>query len=323
MKLIALEIPDDAADLAGWLEGHLVGLDLSTLVAELETIGRLGEGPAAPPLSLETILGKEREAVIAHGLASLSQDRLRLLLRHPRHLLDLQEVILSSGRPYWHRRAESALKQAVGSEQRAAIERGWDWLRADVIEDRADSVPVHSLLVSRPAQYKLRSRWRSRSLASLAAAAAVVLAVLTVYQWPGRDQKGNRPGGGGMVSASGWGWSRPDALPQDLPRDAYLNRLADGAQAWFNKRPDSRAALAQRITEFRQGCSVLIQSPHKPLTAGDRTWLVEKCGTWADKLGAHLAALEAGQGAVKVRDEADETINKLIAALRERASRVG
>jgi hypothetical protein len=107
MKLIALEIPDDAADLAGWLDGHLVGLDLSALVAELETIGRLGERPATPPLSLETILGKEREVVLARGLASLSQDRLRQLLRHPRLLLDLQELIRSSGRPYWHRRAGS------------------------------------------------------------------------------------------------------------------------------------------------------------------------------------------------------------------------
>jgi hypothetical protein len=208
MKLIALEMPDDAADLAGWLEGQLVGLDLSTLVAELETIGGLGEGPATPPLSLETILGKERDAVLAHGLASLAQDRVRQLLRHPRLLLDLQELILSSGRPYWHRRAESAVKQGPNSVQRAAIDRDWAWLTANVIEDRITSVPIHSPSVSRPAQHARRSRWRSRSLAALAAA-AVVLAVLTFYQWPGRDQKGNGPGGGGVVSSSGWAGTGP------------------------------------------------------------------------------------------------------------------
>jgi hypothetical protein len=108
----------------------------------------------------------------------------------------------------------------------------------------------------------------------------VVLAILTFYRWPGRDQNGIGPGGAGVASASGWGWSRPDALPQDLSRDAYLNHLADGAQVWFNKRPADRTTLIERITEFRQGCTVLIQSPHKPLPANDRAWHVGKCRAW-------------------------------------------
>jgi hypothetical protein len=137
----------------------------------------------------------------------------------------------------------------------------------------------------------------------------VVLALLTVYRWPGRDQDGNGPGGAGVASASGWGWNGPDALPQDLSRDAYLNRLADGAQAWFNKRPADRADLNQRITEFRQGCAVLIQSPRKPLPADDRAWLVGKCRAWEAKLGTLSAALESGEEVDKVRGEADETIN--------------
>jgi hypothetical protein len=47
--------------------------------------------------------------------------------------------------------------------------------------------------------------------------------------------------------------------------------------------------------------------------------LVEKCRVWAAKLDAHLAALEGGVSAAKVRDDADATINKLIEALRDRA----
>jgi len=104
-----------------------------------------------------------------------------------------------------------------------------------------------------------------------------------------------------------------------LPPGVYLDRLADAAGEWFKKRPDDPNALARRIGEFRQGCSVLILSPHKPLAAQDRAWLVEKCRAWAAKLDAHLAALEGGASAAQVRDEADATINKLIAALRERA----
>ena len=46
MKLIALEIPDDATDLANWLEGHLVGLDLSTVVAQLDVVHGFNDAPA-------------------------------------------------------------------------------------------------------------------------------------------------------------------------------------------------------------------------------------------------------------------------------------
>ena len=59
----------------------------------------------------------------------------------------------------------------------------------------------------------------------------------------------------------------------------------------FPPSPDDTEGLVRRIAEFRQGCSVLIESPHKPLPDTDRTWLVEKCRAWAAKLDAHLAAL--------------------------------
>jgi hypothetical protein len=173
-------------------------------------------------------------------------------------------------------------------------------LAANVIDQPAAalSIPfrpgaVRSHAAKNLAQDGMRFRWQLRSMASLAAAAAVILAILTVYRWPGRDQNGNGPGGAGVASASGWGWNRPDALPQDLARDAYLNHLADGAQAWFNKRPADRAALIQRIAEFRQGCTVLLQSPHNPLPAGDHAWLIERCIAWAAKLGTFSAALES------------------------------
>ena len=129
--------------------------------------------------------------------------------------------------------------------------------------------------------------------------------------------------GAPAVAASGWGWSRPGALADDLPPAVYLDRLADAAGEWFKKRPADPIALARRIGEFRQGCSLLILSPHKALAAQDRAWLVDKCRAWAAKLDAHLAALEGGASAAQVRDDADATINKLIAALRDRAKALG
>ena len=121
---------------------------------------------------------------------------------------------------------------------------------------------------------------------------------------------------------TGWGWDRPGALKSNIPADEYLNSLADSANEWFNKRPESPRDLATRIAQFRKGCSTLILADHQPLAEEDRTWLVEKCRAWAEKLDAHLVAIEAGQEVDSVRAAADETINKLMTAMRNRASEI-
>jgi hypothetical protein len=151
------------------------------------------------------------------------------------------------------------------------------------------------------------------SLASVAAAAIVALAIFAVSRRPGRHDNGN------VAAASGWGWNRPGALPQDLSRNAYLINLADTAREWFKLRPDDAVRLSKRLAEFRDGCLLLIRSPHRPLPESDRIWLVEKCRVWAAKLDAHFAALESGQDPLKVRADVDRTTNDLIQALRRRA----
>jgi hypothetical protein len=312
MRLIALEIPDDAPALAGWLEGRLVGLDLAALVAELEAV----HGPARKPFALEQVLGNRRDAVLTHGLEALPHARLRILLTQPRLLLELQELILVAGEAHWQQRAAS---NASGSESVEALERTWRRLESTLAGETAPPVPV-PVAVPPPAA----RRWSgagARWLVSLATAAAVLLAVIAVQRWPGRSGPGSGQPGPNVTAATGWGWDRPGALPQELPRRAYLDHLADAAHQWFNQRPETPLALAKRIGEFRQGCSVLILSPHRPLPAEDRAWLVEKCRAWAAKLDTHLAAVEAGQDPLEVRAEVDDTINRLIAALREKAGK--
>jgi hypothetical protein len=138
---------------------------------------------------------------------------------------------------------------------------------------------------------------------------------------PGPDGRPPPPIGPGVAAVgSGWGWDRPGGFPEHLPPGTYLHYLADVAREWLDQRPETPMALARRISEFRRGCTVLILSPHRTLPAEDRSWLVEKCRAWAAKLDAHLAAVEAGQDVLKVRGEADETINRLIDALRQRAA---
>jgi hypothetical protein len=317
MKLIALEIPDDATDLANWLESHLVGLDLSTLVAQLNVVHGFNQrrqnlGPDSSSISVETILGKQRDAVLSRGLGALPPDRLRPLLHHPRLLLDLQELILISGGSYWRRREESA----ADSAQKVAIDRGWDWVKANVLDAPPSVSPIRAVAANKP-----RPTWYWKAKAGLAAAAAAAFVGVTIYRWPpgGPNGNANRQAGPIVASSAGWGWNRPEALSQDLSSKAYLIRLANVAHEWFNQRPDNSADLAERISEFRQGCSTLIQSPHRPLSVADRTWLVDKCAAWSAKLDGHLVALKSGQDLIKVRDEVDETINHLVATLRERA----
>jgi hypothetical protein len=298
MRLIAPDIPDDPAGLPGWLDRHLVGLDLAALVSELEAVHG---SVAMESVPLEQVLGDRRSGILAQGLTVLPPNRLRTLLRHPRLLPDLQELILIEGGPYWQD------LEPLSAEQQGLVERGRMGLREYLsTEPKPDASRPEVLVMERPASW-YRRRW----VMSVAAAAAIVAAPLVYDQFKTPDSP--------LTAAIGWGWNRPEALPQDVPPATYLNRLADGAGEWFAKRPEDPAALAKRITEFRLGCSTLIGAEHRPLSAEDRLWLVEKCRAWAAKLDGHLAAVEAGRAPSEVRAEADETIQKLIEALRERA----
>jgi hypothetical protein len=124
------------------------------------------------------------------------------------------------------------------------------------------------------------------------------------------------------VTAQGWGWDRPGALPAEGSARQYLNTLADEAEEWFRKRPDDALGLARRLQEFRHGCTTLIFAEHQPLAERDRGWLVERCRAWAAKLDKHLEELEAGADVAKVREAADQTVRQLAAALRTRAESV-
>jgi hypothetical protein len=287
-KPIALDMPEDEAELPAWLERQVVGERLGALVAELEAI----HGPPARTASLDQALGDRRDAVLRDGLSSLPPDRLGLLLRQPRLLLQLQELVLVSGGPHWETLA------AAQPEHRDALARG--------------RVRLPGQASATPRTWHLR-RW-GVGLAATAAAALFLAAFLIPGRPGGRPQPAPPP-----ATASGWGWNRPGALAEDLRPGAYLDHLADAAEEWFNQRPEGPVDLARRLGEFRQGCSVLILSPHKPLSAEDREWLVEKCRAWAAKLDTHLVSLEGGAEVPKVRDEADATIDKLIKALRDRA----
>ena len=285
---LSLDIPDHPRELAAWIENHLLGMRLGELVSELRVV----HGDQPGKLTLNEACGGHLEDILKQGIRSLPADRLSLLLRHPGLLLELQEVILERGGAYW-------LKQSAPREEQLALASQWKLLEQSLFSGSiSHSVPRNRNWIG-----------RSAIAAILSAAAAFSVA------WFLKDRF--------APPTPGWGWDRPGALAANLPSRDYLEHLAAAAQDWFKKRPETAPELARRIGQFRQGCSTLILAEHPSLSPADRDWLRERCRVWAGKLDGHLAAIEAGQNIDDVRLAADETVNKLISAIRDRAKVAG
>ena len=161
MNLYLFDIPDDPGLLPKWLEGHLMGLHLRQLVAELSVLGKRESNFKA---ALGDVLSAERGKVLQAGLGSLGPVQLRQLIGQPELLLDLQRLVLDEGGDYWATVPVSAglkdnssqtlkyIKESLGAENKATVL----W--------RAKSV--------------LKDPWAWAGAGWLSAAAAVLFAVL-------------------------------------------------------------------------------------------------------------------------------------------------
>lgn len=309
MNLHALDIPDHPAELAPWLERQLTGLHLAELVAELSAVH---DPHVEKARTLDEVLGSDLPRVLSSGLASLSRSQLRELLREPRLLLDLQERVFIAGGDYWDRLSSAS------REVEHQLSRDWQAVSHGLETSHAGppTIPFPGAGAdgsNRNVSPEIRrSRWRSWAVTFTAAAAALFIGVFFGDRFRPQPPQ----------VASGWGWQRPESMEPVGTQSEYLNRLADSAEQWFKKRPDTPAALARRIGEFREGCTALLLAEHRPLAPETRDWLRERCRAWAGKLDGHRNDLEAGEDVQKVRAAADETVKKLIQAIRTRATEV-
>ncbi len=290
MTPISLDIPKDRCEQVDWLESHLLGLQLGDLVAELQVV----HGTRAYELSLDQALGESMDSVLQKGLAALDEKQLRQLLEHPQLLLSLQNEVVLRGSEYW-------LQLPLSREEEITLASQWKLLETVMLPP-----------ASAPVSPAIRGNWFGQAtIAAVLSVAALLLIAFSV-----RDRLV-------PASAPGWGWEKPGVLAVQLPPRQYLEQLANAAQDWFKKRPENASDLARRIAQFRQGCSTLILTEHTALAQPDRDWLVERCRAWAAKLDAHLIAIESGEDISSVRAAADETISKLIMAIRDRAQTIG
>jgi hypothetical protein len=315
---LVLDLPDDPAELAPWLDRKLVGLGLGRLVAELEVVHAGQAGGPAP--ALNAVLAGRLPAVLDTGLSALSRPALRELLRHPRLLLDLQERVLVDGGPYW------AGLGADDVEVARAVAAGWPGVRTGLRAPAAPEPKGSSTLpfvpapsASPPPYYPPRDRLlRAWAVLATMAASALVLLYTVEHLNPPVPETTALPANpfAGRVD---WGWNRPGVLVGTGPPSAYLTLLADAASEWFDERPSTPGDLALRLGELRTGCTRLIVAGHECLQPADRAWLVDRCRDWAGKLDNAVHALERDDPVELVRSEVDATVNRLIAVLRDRA----
>ena len=80
-------------------------------------------------LDLDRLLGGQKPSLLSRGLGVLPAESLRQLLLHPRLLLDLQELVLREGGPYWDTMTPNA-------EHSAHVQRGAEALQTLLARQR-------------------------------------------------------------------------------------------------------------------------------------------------------------------------------------------
>lgn len=290
-KLLLLDIPDETSAWANWLEPKIVGLELGELVEQLKLVADVSGG-AAP--TLESACEGRLGEVLASGLDGLSERQLASLMKHPELLLELQTKILEAESPYWM----SLPPSEAHRNQVASI-----WSK---IDEATGVVDGRERVVRLPERLDHPNRHIVRRWAALAVAAALLLAVGFWFSQPKK---------------SGWGFEQDGLFAANVKPNEYLKLLSDAAGQWFKQEPRNRSKLERRLIEFRHGCEALLKQEHAQLAAADRDWLLERCRVWIGKIEGHIADLKADEKSFdQIKQEADETIQKLKDALEARAA---
>ncbi|MCA9084446.1 MAG: hypothetical protein KDA81_10345 [Planctomycetaceae bacterium] len=343
---ISLNIPVEGhSELVAWLEEQITGTQLRRLVGELLVIHR-----PHVSRSVQEICGAQWADVMDGGLTSLSAAQIRELLTFPQTLLQLQEQVFVEGSSYWMQRFGNSeagrhallladgIQQAVLSADRITAAPTESKTSPGGSSDRSRSgklfggdsssmsaarrnehkasgpgLPVSPTDEHAPAPAVPRNQHSptatgrpiGRWLVSLTALAGMLLLAFLLQPDP---------------VPRGWGFNAPDLLAFQGTEQEFLNHLADAASQWSNRTPTNGEQLQTRLTQFSNGCGQLIRTLDEPLpqlTPSTQTWLQEKCRSWKEKLDGHIAEISAiPTDFERVRTAADETVRKLIQALR-------
>jgi len=274
--------PDNFADQIRWLEELVAGPHLAQVVSDL-----IASRPDRNErISIDVILGPDKESARNSGLNFLKTGQVRLLFHNPEALLELQELVLRDASDYWI--------ELLCRENDSIIPMDSTDL-PQINQQRPDSTGVFN------------SSYRGIAFAVLALAASVFL-IFRLWQINGT--------GNGTVN---WGWAKPGAIAQFGDRNQYLLALTSSAEEWFNMIPSNSDQLLKRIDEFQKGCQVILSESHSDLSELDRAWLKERCGIWNNKLSVAADDLRRGKPVDQVLSDVNTIATNLVKALKERA----
>jgi hypothetical protein len=288
MKLIALEIPDQRDQRVSWLDEQMTGENFHSLLSQLAAFSNKSTTPVP---SLDEILGHSRKSFHQHGFSALTDDQIKLLLTHPSRLEELQLDIFASGQPFWMTRFNTLHPTSA----------------TDVDSQK---LPVSISTASSTSEKKSQ-------LGFFAALAASIMLLVGggIFLANRYDVNKSTP-----IASSGWGWSATDADQNKLPPKQYMEHLAQGASAWFNKRPTNANEYETRLIQLTEGCQKLIDSPHPPLAPATREQLVRRCIEWKAKFDRQLAETRADpKNYTKPLAATDESIRNAIAVIQQMA----
>lgn len=285
-----LQIPTDTTDWGPWLEELIASPQLGDVTRELTVV--LGDNRVSDQREPQDILQDQYQQVLDHGFEGITFDQLRQFLLRPEALLQLQEEILINGADW----VDTHLKKTTNSVEL------WQTIKTALAEHGLADAPT-------PRQPSNETQRTGRkSLPAFLSVLAMAL-VVGVTIWLTRPP-----------AAPQWGFSKSGLLTAEVDREEYLESLSVAAKGWFNKTPENSEQLVTRLQQFRAGCVELLNAQHQQLPPDDRTWLLEKCQKWIDKIDGHLADLgDSTKDFQQIQGEADETINSLATALHQRS----
>ncbi len=320
-----LDIPDDDGEITDWLEDLLVSRNFGETISQLAFLSGLdglqktdGDNLADTAPVTEAL----KQTIVAHGISPLNTDQRSVLLNNPVVLIELNQRIFETGSDYWMQRIASAdagedqfLKQVAAvnfgdgdPSQRSSV--ATEAAEATDTTDLTNVTRLESDSATRPTLGGLTRR-------QLLTVAASILAVLCgAYLFQNAGSQNDQP----------WGWQSASALPAGVSSDRYLQSIVDSAEQWFDRDSGSSRQLAANLQSLSAGCQRLIDAPHQPLSADQRTWLIEKCRLWKDDIDRLLINVQApGVDADKttlLKNAADDLVSRIALAIKNRAEEI-
>ncbi len=278
-----LEIPVDPQAQREWLEDQLLEPDITSLIVELEAVAKTHSATSTVPCgednetrTIHKAFAGEQSDWIRNGLGSMSDDAWRKLVNHPHLLFELQEQIFIENSDYWKPKID-----AVARRRHAVL----------------TAIPVTDARAIR------KLRWVLLALAASICALVVGSQVYNAKTGP-------------TIASSAWGWNESVASRTFSTPEEYLTWISQGANAWFNKDPQSVDEFRQRLDELRAGCQRLIDGEHDELPAATRLFLVARCKEWKAKFDVTAKQLrDSPDQFVELKKRTDQSVRNAIVVL--------